>query len=110
MFGRWLGVLIIIAALLTASALPLLSPIAAKASSPDVPINESPDNGTYDISLVHTFWASAFSDKDEGNSHYASQWQITTKSGDYTNPVYDSGVDTDFLTMNTVEQGYLNVN
>jgi len=35
-----------------------------------------------------------FSDPDAGDSHKASQWQITTSAGDYANPVYDSGRDT----------------
>ena len=115
---RWLASLII-TALLAVAALPLLSPIAAEAAPPDQPTNESPANGTTDISLTHNFLSSKFPEAEtpetpetpaKVSTHYASQWQITTKSGDYSSPVYDSGVDTSRLIENTMAQGYLNVN
>jgi transposase-like protein len=31
-----------------------------------------------------------FSDPDSGDTHAASQWQITTKAGEYANPVFDN--------------------
>ncbi len=56
---------------------------------PNQPSNTSPTNGATGISLTPTLEASAFSDPEEGDTLYASQWQISTSSGDFTNPVFD---------------------
>ena len=64
---------------------------------PNQPSNVSPTNGATGISLTPTLESSAFSDPDVGDTHAASQWQITTTSGDYSSTVYDSGTDTSNL-------------
>ena len=111
MLGRWLAASVI-AALLTASALLLLGPMAAEAATPNQPTNESPANGTSDISLTHTFQSSPFSDPDEVDTHYASQWQITAKSKEYSSLslVFDSGVDTSNLIKISISSGVLSCN
>jgi len=68
---------------------------------PATPTNSSPANGATNVSLTPTLQASAFSDPD-GDGHAASQWQITTVSGDYSSPVFDSGEDTTNLTSITL--------
>ncbi|MEW6217924.1 MAG: DUF2341 domain-containing protein [Thermodesulfobacteriota bacterium] len=68
-------------------------------SAPQLPAASSPRNTTIDSALP-TLTSSAFSDPNPGDSHGASQWRISTASGDYTggNLVVDSGEDTDHLT------------
>jgi hypothetical protein len=109
--GRWFGAIIIMGLLATLT-LPLFSPLAVEASAPNQPSNMSPANGTTDISLTDTFRASAFSDPTPDDTHYASQWQITRTSGDYSNSslVFDSGVDTADLTQIHIPPGNLCVN
>jgi len=56
---------------------------------PGKPVNSSPEDGANEIDPQDcTLIASPF---EPGNSDVCqlSQWQITTTSGDYTNPVYD---------------------
>jgi hypothetical protein len=76
-------------------------------SPPLPPQNISPANRSDNVSVTPTLNASAFLDKDTGDKHQSSQWQITTKVGDYTEPVYDSGVDSKNLTSITVPKGKL---
>jgi hypothetical protein len=76
-------------------------------SSPSQPSNVSPVNTATDISLTPALGGSAFSDPDAGDTHAASQWQITATSGSYTSPVFDSGVDTANKTQITVPSGKL---
>ena len=76
---------------------------------PSQPSNVSPVNGATDVSLTPTLGSSAFSDPDTGDTQAASQWQITTTSGSYTSPVFDSDVDTSNLTTNTIPSGRLSV-
>ena len=78
--------------------------------APNQPGNVSPSNGATGISLTPTLQSSAFSDPDLGDSHAASQWQITTTSGDYSSPVFDSGTDTSNLTSITLSVVILNGN
>jgi len=52
-------------------------------------------------------YSSEFSDSDTGDTHQASQWQISTTAGNYSNPVYDSGADTIHKTSITVSAGVL---
>ena len=92
--------------------LTMLMPGAALAAAPATPVNISPASGETDIGLTHEFVGSAFSDADVGNTHYASQWQITATSGVYTSPVFDSGVDTSGSSIAsppniTIPAGYL---
>ena len=103
--GKWLAASIV-TALLAVSVLLLLSPITAGAAAPNRPSNLSPANGTYSISLTHTFLSSS----DPSATHAASQWQITTKSGDYSSPVFDSGTDSSNLTSITIPSGSLSYN
>jgi hypothetical protein len=60
---------------------------------PNTPTNQSPLNSAI-VSPPVTLQSSAFSDVDGGDSHQASQWQITDVAVNYSNPVYDSGEDT----------------
>jgi len=69
---------------------------------PDTPTNSLPANGATNQSLTPSLTSSAFSDPDAGDTHQASQWQITTTSGDYSSPVYDSGTDVSNLTLITI--------
>ena len=56
---------------------------------PDRPAPVSPPSGTQDTSLSPTLESSGFSDPDSGDTHEASQWQMTTKAGDYASPILD---------------------
>lgn len=60
--------------------------------SPNTPGNVSPTDTVIDVALAATLTGSAFSDPDAGDTHAASQWQITDVSGDYTTTIYDSSV------------------
>jgi hypothetical protein len=68
----------------------------------DTPNNMSPVDGTTSVSLTPTLHSSACSDPDEGDTHAASQWQVTTMPGNYSSTVFDSGVDTSNLTQITL--------
>jgi hypothetical protein len=61
---------------------------------PDTPTNTTPSNGATNQLLTPTLVASAFNDSNPGQTHTASQWQVTTVSGDYGSPIFDSGEDT----------------
>lgn len=76
-------------------------------SAPDKPSNSSPQDGATDVSLTPTLQSSAFSDPESADSHHASQWQVTTTSGDYSSPVFDSGTDTSNLTQIPIPSGKL---
>lgn len=66
--------------------------------APVQPGNVSPSDGAAGVSLTPTIQSTAFSDPDSGDTHAASQWQITATAGDYSSPVFDSGADTVHLT------------
>jgi Leucine-rich repeat (LRR) protein len=66
---------------------------------PNQPSNLSPSDGTTGVSLTPTLESSDFYDP-EGDIHASSTWQITTVPGDYSNPVFDSDLDTDGATDN----------
>jgi len=57
---------------------------------PDRPAPVSPPAGTTGTSLSPTLESTVFSDPDSGDTHAASQWQITTKAGDYGSPIFDN--------------------
>jgi hypothetical protein len=76
-------------------------------TGPDKPSLVSPTGGAVNVSLSPDLQSSAFSDPDSGNTHAASKWQITETSGDYSNPVFDSGTDTSNKTSLTVLRGTL---
>jgi hypothetical protein len=79
-------------------------------SAPDKPANTSPHDGATNVSLTTTLQSSAFSDPESADSHHASQWQVTTTSGDYSSPVFDSGTDTSDLVQIAIPSGKLQYN
>jgi len=79
-------------------------------SNPNQPSNSSPLVGATGISLTPTLTSSTFSDTDPNDTHSASQWQVTTTSGDYSIPVYDSDVDTSNKTSIIIPFGKLSYN
>lgn len=59
---------------------------------PQQPVNVSPsDSVTVDTGL--TLIASRFAAADPNEWHTATQWQLTTIAGEYSNPAFDSGID-----------------
>ena len=58
--------------------------------APDQPVNDSPADGAEEVSLNPELLSSGFSDPDEGDTHAASQWQITDNT---STTVFDSGTD-----------------
>ncbi len=68
---------------------------------PTSPTNTSPGDGAGDVPLILTLVSSGFVDPDAGDTHQASQWQVTTVQGDYSSPLYDTGPTGD-LTSHTV--------
>ncbi|MBM4444686.1 MAG: PKD domain-containing protein [Chloroflexi bacterium] len=74
---------------------------------PGQPDNLLPAAGATGMSLVPVLSSSSFSDPDGGDTHAASQWQITAVAGDYSSPVFDSGTDTISLTGISVPSGKL---
>lgn len=70
--------------------------------APNAPTNSSPTDTVANQSLTPTLTSSAFSDNDVGDTHAASQWQISTTSGNYSSTVFDSGEDAVNLTSITV--------
>jgi PKD repeat protein len=60
---------------------------------PNQPANIYPSDRATGLSLTPTLQSSAFFDRDGGDTHGASQWQITGVSGDYASPVFDSAAD-----------------
>ena len=77
-------------------------------ASPSQPTNISPAAGAVSIGLMPTLESSAFSDPDTGDMHYASEWQITGMPGDYSSPIFDSGIDISYLTSVSVATDTLN--
>lgn len=68
---------------------------------PDQPSNISPTDGAFIASLTPTLISSEYSNPD-ADPHAASQWQVTTVSGDYSSPIFDSGRDTSNRTSITI--------
>ncbi len=86
----------------------LFEPAAAVAASPDAPVNVSPSDGARDVSLTPMLRSSNFSDHDLFDRHEASQWQMTTSYGDYSDPVFDSRRDRSNLTSIAIPSSTLN--
>jgi hypothetical protein len=82
----------------------------AVTQEPVQPSNVSPANGDTDVSLTPTLSSSAFSDPDTGDTHAASQWQVTATSGDYSSSVFDSRTDNVSLTQIGIPSGKLSGN
>jgi hypothetical protein len=78
--------------------------------APSPPTNISPTDGDTGTILAPILQSTAYSDPDSGDSHIASQWRMTTTSGDYSNPVFDSGLDAVNLAQISVPSGELNGN
>jgi hypothetical protein len=76
--------------------------------SPSQPSNASPASGATSVSLTPTLLSSVFSDPDSGDTHAASQWQITATAGDYSTALFDSETDNSNLTAIMVPSGKLN--
>ena len=74
---------------------------------PNQPGNVSPASGAVGLSLTPTLQSSAFSDPDAGDTHGASQWQITGTSGNYAGPIFDSGTSSANLLSIAVPSGKL---
>jgi hypothetical protein len=104
---RLLFLFLVVVMLLSSVTTPLLRPTIAVAASPDTPSNVSPSDGATDVSLTPTLQSSSFSDPDLFDIHTASQWQITMRSGDYFDPLFDSGRDRSHLTVIVVPSGML---
>lgn len=65
---------------------------------PDTPANLTPAANATDVSLTPLLTASAYNDPDPGDTHQASQWQISATQGDYSTPIYDSGASADLTS------------
>ena len=74
---------------------------------PSTPTNASPANEAKSVSVPPTLTSSAFSDSDSGDTHGASQWQITAIEGNYLNSTWNSGGDAANLTDIEVPIGNL---
>jgi hypothetical protein len=79
-------------------------------TGPNKPNIISPANGATNVSLTPMLQPSTFTDPNPGDTHAASQWQITSTPGDYSSPVYDSGIDTVNKFSLTVPGGKLALN
>ncbi len=81
-----------------------------EATTPDPtrPVNVSPFNGAIDISPDHQLQSSPFY-AEGGRSHFASQWQVRTTSGNYTDPVFSSPIDTTNLTAISMPVGTMDL-
>jgi parallel beta-helix repeat protein len=90
---------------------PLISPFENYGNiDPQIirPSNSSPCDGAIKVDLTPTLQSSVFFDLDAGDTHAASRWQITTIAGNYSSPVFDTGVDDSNLTSIAVPSSVLN--
>lgn len=76
---------------------------------PGKPENISPEKDEQGVSLTPGLVSSVFQ-AGSSNVHSRSQWQITTSAGNYQQPVFDSGPDSEHLTYIMIPQGYLQYN
>ena len=58
--------------------------------------------------MIPTLLSTAFLDYDVGDIQAFSQWQVTDTPGDYSNPIFDSGVDGLHLVSITIPSNTLN--
>jgi hypothetical protein len=72
------------------------------ASLPQQPENVSPADGATGVSINPTLRSSAFAGTWSGDTHMASQWQISENPGDYASPVFDQTTQTVNLTAITI--------
>ncbi len=73
---------------------------------PRQPVNISPAGAAIDVNLTPTLKSSPFADPD-GDSHTASQWQVTATAGSYAGALFDSDTDPVDLTQITLPPGTL---
>jgi hypothetical protein len=73
------------------------APVACN-QPPNRPNGVSPANGTTVVRQTLSLECSGFSDSDDGDTHAASQWQVTSTADNYANPLFDSGADAINLT------------
>ncbi|MFC1998767.1 PKD domain-containing protein [Chloroflexota bacterium] len=78
--------------------------------APSTPVNVTPADIATGVSATPTLESSAFSDSNSGDTHAASQWQVTTTSGNYSSPVYDSSTDTSNKTSIAIPSSTLSKN
>lgn len=71
---------------------------------PDTPTNSTPTNEATNQNVILEFTASTYVSPCFA-THTASQWQITTTSGDYSSPTFDSGTDTSNLEAMITSSG-----
>jgi len=76
-------------------------------SPPETPVNRQPTGGASKLGRTPALQSSPFVDPDAGDSHQASQWRVAEVMGDYSSPVFDSGVDSVNLTRIAVPSGKL---
>ena len=79
----------------------IYTPAACGPCPPDTPTAVSPTGGNWVTSLP-TLTSSGFADPDGPATQQSAQWQVTSTSGDYTSPDYDSGETTTDLTSHPV--------
>jgi hypothetical protein len=70
-------------------------------------VNVSPAEAAVSVGLTPTLEASAFSDPEGGDSHLASEWQVTSRAGDYSAPVFQQIGQRSGLSSMAVREGVL---
>jgi PKD repeat protein len=85
---RFLYLCLVLAILFSGAVMPLFQPAVVFAAPPNTPTNNLPSDNATGVSLMPTLQSSAFS--DPGDTHFASQWQITITSDNYSTTVFNS--------------------
>ena len=85
----------------------LIKGFAITDSPPNQPRNAAPVDKASVMTLTPTLGSSAFSHPCLSRTHTASQWQVTTVSGDYSNPLFNSAADSISLTSLALPRGIL---
>ena len=62
--------------------------------APSQPVGESPPTGTTGVGNINVSFESSVYFDNNSDLHTASQWQISTISGNFSTTVFDSGTDT----------------
>jgi hypothetical protein len=83
----------------------LIKGFAITDSPPNQPRNVAPVDKASVMTLTPIIGSSAFSHPCLSRTHTASQWQVTTVSGDYSNPLFNSAVDSINLTSMALPRG-----
>ena len=83
----------------------LIKAFAITDSPPNQPRNAAPVDKASVMTLTPTLSSSAFSHPCLSRTHTASQWQVTTVSGDYGNPLFNSAADSINLTSIALPRG-----